>query len=252
MAHLLPRTDLIAFIDETGDFNLSPIDPSMPVCAQCALTSTVEQYLTSTLPALLRVKYSFFGNECLVMHGHKIRKKSGDFRILEDKEIHNEFMDAISHCFETLEGCLVIAAVDKARHKAKYVNPVDPFYLTLQFLLERLHDDWRSQLSVSRRLLCVFEKRGDAEDKKTLAMFEKICAGENYRSRKFHFDADFRPKSDNVVGHQYADLAAYTACRFVESQNEERKDWKAIKDKLRVCGGTYMGHGLKIFPPPAQ
>lgn len=248
MDHLLPRTDLIAFIDESGDFELANIDEKYPVCAQCAVTCTVEEYLTETLPNLLRLKYSFFGNECVVMHGHKIRKKSGAFQILQDDKVFAEFMDAISWCFEHMTGCLIIAAVDKPKHKAQYVRPDDPFYLSLKFLLERLHDHWRPQLSVTRRLLCVFEERGREEDKRTLEWFRRICAGDNYRNREFPFDADFRPKANNVAGHQYADLAAYAACRYVETRNDERKDWAAVKGKLRTVGDQYLNYGLKIFP----
>jgi hypothetical protein len=248
MAPLLPRTDFIAFIDESGDFEMDPIDPKFPVCAQCAVTCTVEEYLTKALPNLLRVKYSFFGNECVVMHGHKIRKKTGPFLILKDDEVFEEFMRAISWCFKEMDGCLVVAAVDKLKHKAKYVWPDDPLYLCLQFLLERLHDHWRPKLVNGKRLLCVFEKRGAAEDKVTKEHFDKICAGANYRHRVFPFDADFRPKDNNVAGHQYADLAAYAASRYVETRNEERKDWQAVRDKLRTVGGAHLGHGLKIFP----
>lgn len=229
---------------------MDKINPHYPVCAQCALTTTVDKYLTKALPNLLRLKYSFFGNECIIMHGHKIRKKSEAFKILQDEAIFEEFMKAISWCFTELDGCLVIAAVDKPRHKAQYVRPDDPFYLSLKFLLERLHDHWRPHLSPNRRLLCVFEERGAAEDKRTMQWFGQICAGDNYRHRAFHFDADFRPKAHNVAGHQYADLAAYAACRYVETRNEDRLDWQAVKSKLRTVGEEYMGHGLKIFPAP--
>jgi hypothetical protein len=248
MAHPLPRTDYIAFIDEAGDFELDVINPNFPVCAQCAVTSTVEEYLTQTLPNLLRVKYSFFGNECVVMHGHKIRKKAGPFQILKDDETFSELMDAISWCFQQMQGCMIIAAVDKLKHKAKYVWPDDPLFLSLQFLLERLHDHWRPKLIGGQRLLCVFERRGEQEDKITRKHFDDICAGKNYRRRVFPFDADFRPKEHNVAGHQYADLAAYAASRYVETRNDERKDWKAVRGKLRTVGGEYLGHGLKIFP----
>jgi hypothetical protein len=95
----------------------------------------------------------------------------------------------------------------------------------------------------------VFKKRGASEDARTLKLFREICDGRNYRSRIFHFDADFRPKLDNVIGHQYADLAAYSACRYVERRDETRKDWLAVKQSLRVCGNTFLGHGLKVFPP---
>jgi hypothetical protein len=64
---------------------------------------------------MMSLKYHFFGSECVVTHGHKIRKKAGNFRILQDEAIHAEFMDAVCHCFGSLDGCLVIAAVDKPR-----------------------------------------------------------------------------------------------------------------------------------------
>lgn len=244
----LPRTSLIAFIDESGDFELKNINPAYPVCAQCALTCTVQEYLANAVPNLMEVKYSFFGNECVVMHGHKIRKKSGDFHILRDEQVHKEFMEAIAWSIDKLDGCLIVAAVNKPRHVNQYIKPEDPFFLSLQFLLERLNMHWAKELKAGERLLCVFEMRGATEDKRTRAWFDEICAGRNHRSEVFNFDADFRPKDQNVIGHQYADLVAYAACRFVETSDGNRQDWKAVKGKLRKVGGRLEGHGLKIFP----
>ncbi|MFN3523208.1 MAG: DUF3800 domain-containing protein [Phenylobacterium sp.] len=244
----LPRPHLIAFIDESGDFELKKIDPKFPVCAQCALTSTVDQYLASAVPNLLQVKYSFWGTETIVFHGQKIRKRSPPFHILADDDVRAEFMDAIGWAIENLDGCLVTAAVHKERLKGRYIYPEDPFFLSLQFLLERLHMHWEGELLKGHRLLCVFEKRGRNEDRRTLDWFEEICGGRNYRGKRFPFDADFRTKEENVSGHQYADLVAYAACRFVETGDESRRDWRAIKGKLRSVGGEVVGHGLKMFP----
>lgn len=246
----LPRPELIAFIDESGDFELSKIDPNYPVCAQCALTCTVDEYLANAMPNLLAIKYSFFGNECIVMHGHKIRKRSVPFDILQDVEVREEFMEALSWAIGKLDGCLIVAAVHKTKHVNQYIRPEDPFFLSLQFLLERLHMHWAHRLTDGRRLLCVFEKRGPNEDRKTLEWFNQICGGRNLRSQRFDFDADFRPKEQNVIGHQYADLVAYSACRFVETGDDNRKDWQAIRGKLRTVGGKIDGHGLKVFPSP--
>lgn len=248
MTITLPQSQLVAFIDESGDFEMNKIDPRNPVCAQCAITSTVEAYSGTTVSNMVRMKYHFFGTECVILHGHKIRKKSGDFSFLQDENVRLLFMESLVYCFSQMAGALIIAAVDKPKHKAKYVHPEDPFFLSLQFLLERLHDHWRAHLQGGVRLLCIFEKRGPADDRRTREMFDRICGGENYRNRQFPFDADFRLKSENIVGHQYADLAAYTACRYVESRDEERKDWKAVRGKLRTTQGGFLGHGLKIFP----
>ena len=246
----LPRTELIAFIDEAGDYGLETIDPKMPVFATCALTMRVEDYLTTAVPSLNRVKYKFFGSECVVLHGHKIRQRDGEFRILKVQAVREEFMDAISTAFAGIpDASLICAAIRKAQHKEQYAAPEDPFFLSLQFLLERLEMHWWGKASAERRLLCVFEKRGPDEDARTRAWFDDICAGGNHRGRVFHFDADFRPKTDNVVGHQYADLAAYSFARFVETGNADRKDWQAVSPKLRRSPtGEAGGWGLKIFP----
>jgi hypothetical protein len=244
----LPKPELVAFIDESGDFELSKIDPHYPVCAQCALTCTVDEYLANAVPNMMNLKYHFFGNEAVVMHGHKIRRRSPPFHILREDEIRQEFMDAISWAIEHLDGCLIVAAVHKPRHVNQYINPDDPFFLSLQFLLERLYMHWATRLVGGRRLLCVFEKRGAKEDERTVQWFDEICQGKNWRGQKFPFDADFRSKEDNVIGHQYADLVAYAACRFVETGDDGRKDWQAVKEKLRKVAGRFETHGLKIFP----
>lgn len=244
----LPRPDPIAFIDESGDFELTKINPGYPICAQCALTCTVDQYLANAAPNLMKIKYHFFGNECVVIHGHKLRKRSPPFDILATPEISSEFMDALKWAFDSIDGILISAAVDKPRHRGQYINPEDPFFLSLQFLLERLNAHWKGKLGPQRKLLCVFEQRGKNEDRRTLEWFREICDGRNFRAQKFHFDADFRPKDQNVLGHQYADLAAYAVCRYVETRDETRKDWLAIKDKLWSVNGVLIGNGLKIFP----
>lgn len=244
----LPRPELIAFIDESGDFELSKIDPHYPVCAQCALTSTVDEYLAQAVPNMMTIKYHFFGNESVVMHGHKIRRRSAPFDILKNEETRAEFMSAVSWAIEQLNGCLIVAAVHKTKHVNQYIYPDDPFFLSLQFLLERLYMHWARDLIGGRRLLCVFEKRGSKEDTKTREWFDDICGGKNFRNQKFPFDHDFRTKEENVIGHQYADLVAYAACRFVETGDETRQDWNAVKAKLRTVDGKFETHGLKVFP----
>lgn len=79
---------------------------------------------------------------------------------------------------------------------------------------------------------------------------EAICAGANYRGKKFNFDFAFADKKQNMTGLQVADLTEFTAARYTESLNEERKDWQAIKHLIRkdAGGGTVLGYGLKVFP----
>lgn len=248
MAVILPRPELIAFIDESGDFELNKIDPHYPVCAQCALTSTVEEYLAHAVPDMMSLKYHFFGNESVVMHGSKIRRRSTPFDILKDEETLAQFIEAAASMIEHLQGNLLIAAVHKTRLIGQYIYPASPLFLSLQFLLERLYMHWVPKLTGGRRLLCVFEKRGAKEDAETRKYFVAICEGVNWRAQKFPFDIEFRGKDDNIIGHQIADLAAYSACRFVLTGDETTRGWQAVKSKLRTVDGRFETHGLKVFP----
>jgi len=246
----IPDTRYAAYIDETGDYGLNAIDPNMPVFATCALTLSIEDYTEIAVPLLCRLKYEFFGSESVVLHGHKIRQRSAEFALLKNAEIRDRFMQAVAQSFGALpDNCLICAAIKKEDHKKQYAYPGDPFDLSLCFLLERLHRKWAFCVSPSRRLLCVFEKRGPEEDGRIREKFERICAGANYEKTKFHFDIDFRSKHENIIGHQFADLAAYSIARYVETGNDDRRDWQAVKAKIRKSGaGKVVGYGLKVFP----
>lgn len=248
---MTPNPQILAFIDETGDYVMNNFNEAYPVFATCALTCTAEKYVATVLPALAKVKYRFWGTECIVFHGAKIRSRKYPFVILKDEAVANAFMEALAGAFAEIDALIIAAAIHKPRHLAQYVDPQDPFYLSLQFLLERLHMQWGNKVSAERPLLCIFEKRGPDEDARTRDWFANICRGDNHRFETFNFECDFRKKEDNVCGHQIADLAAYTVARYAETGDKERKDWKAVSPKIRRSWlGKIEGYGLKIFPPP--
>ncbi|WP_316163685.1 DUF3800 domain-containing protein [Bradyrhizobium sp. SZCCHNRI20481] len=249
MAFSARNPTYIAFIDETGDHGIEKIDPKFPVFAICAVTMTVEKYVVNAASNLTAMKYYFFGHECVVIHGHKIRKKAQPFLFLKDPAAQQRFMEKICYLFDNLDGHIVAAAIDKPKLVKQYSNPTNPFFLSLQFVLERLHMHWSGKLTPTNRLLCVFEERGGNEDARTLEWFTEICSGNNFRGQTFHFEIDFKKKAENVGGHQYADLAAYTVARFVETGDESRKDWTVVKKRIRKSMfGNIYGYGLKVFP----
>jgi uncharacterized protein DUF3800 len=249
MAFLLPHTGPIAFIDETGDHNLEKIDSNFPVFAICSHTTKVEDYVQISRSNLHQMKLDLFGTEDIVFHGHKIRQKKDPFGGLRDTETFSNFTRRLTSCFEKMDGHLIAAAIHKPKHIKKYKSPGNPFFLSLQFVLERLHMHWGKAINKEQRLHCVFESRGKKEDSTTEEWLLDICSGNNFGGATFPFSYEFQPKSENIAGHQYADLAAYTIARYVEGENENRKDWIAIKTKIRKSWlGIIRGYGLKIFP----
>jgi Protein of unknown function (DUF3800) len=246
----LSQRNYVAFIDETGEYGLESINPRFPLFALCTLTSTVTGYLTKSEPILKELKRTFFDTDEVVLHGHKIRQKKDPFHILKKPEIMASFMESVCTSFDELDGHLIAAVIEKEKHKKQYSDPENPFFLSLKFVLERLYMHWRGVVGKNNKLFCVFEKRGKQEDARTESWFNRICAGENYKGDTFHFDCDFRDKKENLCGHQYADLAAYSIARYVESRDKKRKDWIAVEPRIRRNARTQEieGYGLKIFP----
>jgi hypothetical protein len=249
MAFQLPQNKFVAFLDETGDHGMENIDPTYPVFAICCQATRTEDYQKVSLPNLTKMKLDVFKREDIILHGAKIRQRKPPFDCLKDKEVCDKFLAGISDCFKQMDGRLVASAIHKPKHKEKYADPGNPFFLSLQFVLERLHMHYGTAVNENNKLHCVFESRGKAEDKITGGWFDDICNGRNYSESIFHFSREFQPKSENIAGHQYADLAAYTIARYVETEDETRKDWVAIKEKMRKAWwGKIIGYGLKIFP----
>jgi hypothetical protein len=249
MSFSAPGPEHVAFIDETGDHGLEKIDPNFPIFAICAVTTTVLKYTTNAAANLKQIKYHYWGHECEVIHGYKIRKKSGPFQFLKDQKASTAFYESLCLAFEELDATIVSAAIHKPNHKKQYSAPDNPFFLSLQFVLERLKMQWGGKISAAKPLLCVFEARGRDDDARTTDWFNEICAGKNFRGEIFPFISDFKKKEQNVCGHQYADLAAYTIARFVETGDETRKDWTVVKKRLRKSLlGNIQGYGLKTFP----
>ena len=114
----------------------------------------------------------------------------------------------------------------KEKQKEKYgPRAYNPYSLSLEFCIERL-----LQLIENREqkeVLLVADARGKNEDKVLLNSFNWIMrAGGDYlgRSRlaKIPFRLEFKPKSNNLIGHQIGDLAAYPIVRpALDKKNEQ-------------------------------
>ncbi|WP_363349419.1 DUF3800 domain-containing protein [Methylocystis echinoides] len=233
----------IAFIDESGDHGLEVIDPSSPVFVLgCALYQT-DDYLGKETPLMTKLKIERWGHEGVVFHSYEIRKKRGQFSFCADSSEAKKLHQEIGDFFKKSSATLIAAAIDKERHKKQYSSPEDPYFLSMQFVLERIHK------ATYGRVHLVFESRGVKENAIVSNWTNEICGGRNYRSKKFDFTHCFSEKKFNVTGLQVADLASYPISHFVRNRETKRPDWVAVKPRLRQSmDGQIIGYGLKIFP----
>lgn len=228
-------------------------DPGFPIFVLCVALYRTEQYLSSELAALSRIKFEFWSHDAVVFHSHKIRKRVHPFEALRKREIAEAFHARLGNFFAESKVTLIAAAIDKVRHKVQYKNPDHPYNMSLQFCLERVWGHVQNDIKADDQVTFVFEKRGKREDALLLEKFKEYCAS-NIWNVQLPFRACFAAKEENISGLQVADLAAYPIARYVEKGNSERKDWQAILPRIRTGPNEKIdGYGLKIFPdPPLQ
>lgn len=233
-----------AFIDESGDHGLANIDPASPMFALTALVYWREDYIAKEIASLGRMKVVYWGHEGVIFRSYDIRKCVGPFALCANEEFRDKLRTDLCDLFKRSSGKVISAVIDKPRHVAQYVDPSNPYYLAVQFVLERI------AMMSGHRAVLVFESRGKKEDAIVKAWCERIAGGENYAHETYTFSIYFAKKSTNVAGLQMADLACRPIIHFVQNRDTKRPDWLAVRSRMRTSWrGKIEGYGLKVFPP---
>lgn len=169
----------IAYFDESGDHGMDKIDADFPAFVLCGCLFKRADYLKSELSAFSKIKFDHFGHDAVVFHSRDIRKRLGPFQILMNTGKREKFIADMSAYFSQTTATLIAAGIHKTNHKRQYVDPVDPYSLSLLFCLERLYACLRDRNETGKTMFCVFEERGPNEDQALALRFEKICSGDN-------------------------------------------------------------------------
>ena len=126
-----------AFIDESGDHGMQNIDPEPPMFALTAVVYRDGDYLAK-IENVGRSKLKFWPHEGAVFHAYEIKKKLGHFSICTDRAVQERLREELCDMFKRSRAKVIAAVINKARHAAQYVDPIDPYQLTVQFVLERI------------------------------------------------------------------------------------------------------------------
>lgn len=240
----------VAYIDETGDHGLDRINPTMPVFVLCAALYRIEDYLRLDQTSLTNIKFRFWYHDNVVFHSRTMRRRLPPFEALKSAQNRMHLISAINEFFVGSCVTLIAAAIDKPRHKLQYFTPGNPYFLALQFVMERIFGHIRKQGGRWDETVCILESRGEDEDRELSTWFAHICGGDNQWNCPFPFRVQFASKLTNMPGLQVADLAAYPIARYVENPGAPRPEWTYIEPRIRRSpSGKMLGWGLKIFPP---
>ena len=240
----------IVYLDETGDHSLEREDKEFRVFALVMLVCDQEAYRNTLIPMVNRLKFDYFGHECVIIHSRDIRKAQNDFGFLTDPTRRRTFYERLNEIMSTPGYDLIASVIRKQDHKAKYgMSATNPYDLALTFTLERLLPVLENE--EQDEVYLIAEARGKKEDNELRLSFLKIVTqGTKYNSaerfRRIKFHLIFKSKAMNVVGTQLADLAAYPIARHVIDPNRSLPAYEIVKHRFyKGPGGV---RGLKIFP----
>lgn len=240
-------TDFLVFVDESGDHGLSNIDPQYPVFVLAFCIISKAAYARVLLPTLTEFKFRHFGHDQIVLHEREIRKDTGDFAILRDREKKTAFLSELTDLIDSLEITVIASVIRKDRLIDRYRYPNNPYEIALGMGLERVAR-WLVRHAQAGATV-IIECRGRREDDELELEFRRVCSGGNYRGEIFALNPRFVPKSANVPGLQIADLIARPIGRHILDPSKPNRAFDVIREKLdRSQDGRVDGWGLKVFP----
>jgi hypothetical protein len=249
-------SELLVFMDESGDHNLKGGgDPNYPLFVLVAVLIDSDEYV-KIVHEFEQIKLKFFENKSIVFHEREIRKAEGVFRILQNPNTRNEFLQDLNRIIENSRFQIIASVIDKRKLLEKYLYPENPYNISLQFILERIGFEVQSRRSASEVPIRA-ESRGKKEDGKLREEFDRICSGNSTLSHNSYLPSQicnkmrfhFHKKEENVEGIQLADLIARPIGISYLRPNQQNRAYGIILRKFRTGpAGEIEGYGLKTFP----
>lgn len=241
----------VLFLDESGDHNLSVIDPQYPMFVLGGVIMEVDYAKGALTDALEDFKRRMLGRSDIVLHTADIIRNRGGFERMKDAGFRAEFLDGLNALMRWADYRVVACSVHKTAHLARYgLGALDPYMLSLDVLVERFCLDVGN---VARGGIIVAEKRDPVLDRGLdLAWLNLKINGTRFVQAH---DIDnrmtnlaLRAKVDNIAGLQLADLVVSPIGRHVLGK-PDREDWRIVESKFRRSPtGKIEGYGLVCLP----
>ncbi len=206
----------------------------------------VDEYI-DTMPDVTRFKFLHFRHDQVILHEREIRRQTGPFSILRNRDVRTAFMSDLGQIIQDTPTTVIASVIDKARHSARYNNPAHVYYTALAFCLERLYRHLRP-LCAGGTTTVVLEARGGKEDDQMELAFRRSCAN-NATGYQLPFEPMVVSKKSNCSGLQIADMFARPIGLHILRPGQPNRAYDTIEPKLRrSANGRVLGWGLKIFP----
>ncbi len=246
----------VMFLDESGDHSLVKVDQQFPIFCLAGCIFDEDEYNGNCNRKIDEFKMRYFNNVDIVLHSREIRKCSPPFNILLNKNTKQSFYADLNNLILNLPFTVLASVILKNKLKNQYVDPVNPYTLSLYFIMERFLYFLEENNEIG--YICA-ESRDPRSNTNLLGIFTEIINngsgfinGRDVEALRFQRKIHkmiFLTKQHNENGHQIADLTAYPVARFALNKNKLNSAFDIVKTKFRCSpAGKIKGYGLKIFP----
>ena len=244
-----PFSDLIIYVDESGDHSLATVNKEFPLFVLTFCIFKKSDYSDQVVPAFQRLKFKTFGHDMVVMHEREIPKAEGHFAFLTDAQRRDGFMSDLNQ-FVAESNFQIIAIALKKELLAGKSHLENLYHMALRLALESLDQIIHVNGHRDAMTYIVFEARGRKEDNELELEFRRICDGANHRKKRLNFQIIIADKRINSTGLQLADLTARPIGRLVMNPDQPNRAYEIIREKIAKDpdSGAIEGFGLKIDP----
>ncbi len=241
----------ILFLDESGDHNLTAIDPQHPIFLLGGVIADKEYALGEMTDKLNAFKIDLFDTTEITLHTADFTRQRNGFERMKERGFCAEFYQKLNTLISELDIKILACAIKKEHHMKKYgLDAVDPYHLSLNVLVERFCFEIGENAPKAH---IIAESRDATLDRQLdLSWLNLKVSGTHYMQA---VDINNRigslttkTKNDKLAGLEIADAIVTPIARRILNR-KSRIDLDIIKGKMRKNHlGEITGYGLVILP----
>lgn len=241
----------VMYLDESGDHNLTVIDPSYPVFVLGGIIVDQAYAEGEMAERIQQFKRDALGREDIILHTADIARNKNGFESLKDSAVRARFYTRLNSLMRSLNYQVVACAIKKDQHLARYgVAALDPYLLSFGILVERFC------YAIGPRQgggVIVAEQRNPTFDHELELAWLNLKISGTAQVQAIEIERkivglNLRDKRANIAGLRLADLVVAPIGRHVTGR-PTKEDFRIIESKFRRAGrGGYLGTGLVVFP----